>query len=400
MDTSTPVYAVEHLPAELADHTIESLYAMHGPERRWIYWLILAGIIGALGSLPLIQVDVSVRAPGVVRPVTERVELKTAVSGRISEVLARDNDSVTAGQILLVLATGDLDEQLHRQDVLRREKADILPDLQELLAAGEQAKDLRTISLQHERLQFQAQLDTYRLAEAKAASELVRYTTLANKGIATRQELDNARFEVERLQAESRLFREQGSTRWAARLKEEQTAHDDLVSSIRRLEEEKTRQVVRAPVNGVLVGFNGWSPSANVLAGQNLGAVSPVDRLQIESQVSARDIGLVRVGQSVRLQVDAFPYAQWGMLQGEVEAISGDLLGASAGTAGFFKVLIRPEATHLTLPNGLRGDLKKGLTLTARYVVARRSLLQILYDDASAWLNPQDSLHPPSTGHP
>jgi hypothetical protein len=47
----------------------------------------------------------------------------------------------------------------------------------------------------------------------------------------------------------------------------------------------------------------------------------------------------------------------------------------------------------------VRGDLKKGLTLTARYVVARRSLLQILHDDASAWLNPQDSRHPLSPGH-
>jgi membrane fusion protein, peptide pheromone/bacteriocin exporter len=63
-------------------------------------------------------------------------------------------------------------------------------------------------------------------------------------------------------------------------------------------------------------------------------------------------------------------------------------------------VLIRPAAAHLVLPNGVRGELKQGLTLTARYVVARRSLLQILYEDASAWLNPQENLGSLSTGHP
>lgn len=400
MESSTPTSSAALLPAELAGFTVESLHAMHGPERVAIYWLILAGVVGAVASLPLIKVDISVRASGLVRPVTERVELKTTVSGRISEVLVRDNETVKEGQRLLVLASGELDEQLRRQEALRIEKSALLADLRTLLSAGEQVEGLRTRSLRHELLQFQAQLDAYRLAGAKAGSELARYTTLANKGIATRQELDNARFEAERLAAESRLFREQTRSRWATRMKDEQTAHDDLVSSIRRLEEEKMRQEVLAPVDGVLLGFNGWSPGVHVLAGQSLGALSPTDELRVESRVSSRDIGLVNPGQRVRLQIDAYPYTQWGMMDGVVESIGADLLSDSAGAPGYFKVLIRPAVTHLALPNGVRGELKKGLTLTARYVVARRSLLQILYDDASAWLNPQDNLNPISTGHP
>lgn len=54
-----------------------------------------------------------------------------------------------------------------------------------------------------------------------------------------------------------------------------------------------------------------------------------------------------------------------------------------------FKVLVRPAATFVTLPNGLRGELKKGLTLSARFLVARRSIFQLLYEDISAWLDPQ-----------
>jgi HlyD family secretion protein len=93
----------------------------------------------------------------------------------------------------------------------------------------------------------------------------------------------------------------------------------------------------------------------------------------------------------VRLQVDAYPYTQWGMLSGVVEAIGGDLSiqQTAFSRESYFKVLIRPRATHLALPDGTRGELKKGLTLTARYVVGRRSLLQALYDDANVRLNPQ-----------
>lgn len=42
------------MPASLAQHTVESLYAEHGPQRPWIYWLVLAGLIGALAGLPLV----------------------------------------------------------------------------------------------------------------------------------------------------------------------------------------------------------------------------------------------------------------------------------------------------------------------------------------------------------
>lgn len=398
MDQSTPASPDELLPAALVGHTIESLHALHGPERGWTGWVILAGLIGALASLPLVRVDVAVRAPGIVRAVGDRVELKTTVSGRIRRVLAADNAWVDRGGPVLEIESGEIDEQLRRQRELQAEQAAIVADLRVLLGPEATPGGLQTAALLQERRQHQAQLDTYRLAEAKARSELARFTTLAAKGIATRQELDNARYEVERLEAESRLLREQAASRWATRLREEEARSADLMSAIRRLEEERSHYLVRAPVAGALVGFSGWAEGGRLLAGQVLGAVSPGGALRVDTQVSTRDIGRLRLGQAVRMQVDAFPYTQWGLLDGEVEAIGADLIGDANGAA-YFKVTIRPHATHLTLPNGVRGELRKGLTLTARYVVGRRSLLQILYDDASAWLNPQGALEQPLPGH-
>jgi HlyD family secretion protein len=354
-----------------------------------------------LGSLPFIQVDVSVRAPGIVRSQTERVELKAPVSGRIAEVLVHDNERVVEGQTVMVIAAGELDERLSRQLELRADREALLGDLQALLEAGELAQGIRSLALRHELAQFQVQLDAYRLAEAKAASELNRYVALADKGIATRQELDNVRYESERLRAESLLLREQTRTRWAARLKDEQIALADLASESRRMAEARSHHVVRAPATGVLVGFNGWRPGVQAVAGQPLGVISPSDALQVESFVSSRDIGQVAIGQTVRLQVDAFPYTQWGVLAGIVEAVGDDLLASEAQDApGYYKVLIRPARSQLSLPNGAVGKLRKGLTLSARYVVARRSLLQVLYDDASAWFNPMDSRNDFSRGHP
>ena len=76
MNTPPTPEAIPLLPALLAQHTVESLYAEHGPARPWIYWLALLGVTAALAALPLIEVDVTVRSPGVVRPATERTELR------------------------------------------------------------------------------------------------------------------------------------------------------------------------------------------------------------------------------------------------------------------------------------------------------------------------------------
>ena len=130
-------------PASLAEHTVESLYAGHGREQPWTYRLLLVGVIGALASLPFIKVDVSVRAPGMVRPAAERIELRLAVSGRVEQVLVRDNESVEAGQTLVVLASTDLDERLARNRALQEDRHELLGDLSELVSAMPGSDKLR-----------------------------------------------------------------------------------------------------------------------------------------------------------------------------------------------------------------------------------------------------------------
>lgn len=386
------------IPAMLSADTIEGLAAEQGPDQPWIYRLLLLGAALALASLPFVQVDVAVRSPGIIRAATERIELRSAASGRLEQVLVRDNETVQAGQPLLVLSAADVGERLARNRLLQQEYRARLSDLRQVTVlapafepgAPAGSAVWQTATCAEEWNGYRAQLAAYRLAEAKAGNEQARYATLAGKGIATQQELENARYEADRLRAETRLLQAQAQTRWQTRLEETSTALAGLVSEGQRLEEERRQGVVRAPVDGVLVGFIGWSAGGFVSAGQVLGSVSPDDALVVETQVSSRDAGLVRVGQPVRLQVDAYAYTWWGAVDGVVTAIGGDSFASDRAAPPGFKVLVRPAVTTLALPNGRRAELRKGLTVSARFLVARRSVLQLLYDEAGTWFNPQD----------
>lgn len=388
--------------AAIAPHTLESLEAEHGAARRWTYWTLLAATAATLALLPVAAVDVTVRARGMVRPAVERIELRAQASGRVQRVLARENERVSAGQVLLTLETRDLDERRKRNHQLQDEHRAMHRDLEQLIATFTDGSppaggspELATAVARQDLAQCAAQRRADDLAVVRARSALGRLETLADRGLSSRQELEDAQFEFERLQADAHARIQQTLARWETQVREEDVALAALVSEASRLEEERRLADVCAPASGVLVDCDGWSAGAVLVAGQLLGSVSPDEALVVEAQVSPADIGLVSVGQTVRLQVDAFPYTYWGTLPGEVVAVSGDLagVGGRAATQPAFKVTVRPGVTRWMARTGARAELRKGLTLTARFVVARRTLWELLRDEARGWVDPE-STHP------
>lgn len=71
------------VPAVMAQCTAESLRSERGGQI-WIYWLMLIGVLGSFVCLPLVEVDVSVSAPGIVRPATERSGLRVSLGRGIA----------------------------------------------------------------------------------------------------------------------------------------------------------------------------------------------------------------------------------------------------------------------------------------------------------------------------
>jgi membrane fusion protein, peptide pheromone/bacteriocin exporter len=386
------------IPIELAPYTIESLQVARYTPIRWVYGWLLTGLIITLLALPLIEVDVSVSAPGIVRPATERVDLRTSISGTVETVLARENERVAAGQPLLMLQTLGIDERLARNRERLEDRAQVITDLRSLatsvlvpdgsaISPPQPLPQLRTESLAQQHRYLRAQQDATAASLIKAQLELDRHNILGQRGLIPAQTLEHLALEVTRLTAEQRLHREQMLSQWSLRLREEEQMWRDLQSEQHRLEEERERHVLRAPREGILLGFVGLSAGGHILAGHVLGQLSPDDTLLIETFVSPRDVGLIRVGQPVKIQVDAFPYTHWGSLTGVVSAISGDLLTGER-REHLFKVTVVPEATTLRLPDGSATEIRKGLTLTARFFVSRRSVFQLLYDKAAYHFDP------------
>ena len=103
-----------------------------------------------------------------------------------------------------------------------------------------------------------------------------------------------------------------------------------------------------------------------------------------------KDIGYIKIGQEVRMQVDAFNYNEWGIISGKVVEIFNDitLINSQEGTLPYCKVICSIDNPYLTLKDGYRGELKRGMTMNCRFMLTKRTIFQLLYDRVDDWINP------------
>jgi membrane fusion protein len=104
--------------------------------------------------------------------------------------------------------------------------------------------------------------------------------------------------------------------------------------------------------------------------------------LRAQLSVPSSAIGFVQPGQGVRLAVDAFPYQRFGTVTGKVLTVAASTVN-SAGPNGtvvpVYPVTIALDQTALSA-YGRPAPLVSGMTLTARIVIGKQSLLQWLFD--------------------
>jgi HlyD family secretion protein len=98
------------------------------------------------------------------------------------------------------------------------------------------------------------------------------------------------------------------------------------------------------------------------------------------------EVGLLRKHHEVSFMIDTYNYNQWGTVKGQIIEIAEDIEYRDGSPV--FKVRCRLNKEHLQLKNGIRGRIKKGMTFTARFPIAKRSLWQLLYDKVDDWINP------------
>jgi membrane fusion protein, peptide pheromone/bacteriocin exporter len=366
-------------------NNLENLISQNKTKSFSIYLVLVLAVLVFIALLPLIKVDISSQSRGIVRSTTDNVPVSSIVSGHITWVKLHNNNTVKQGDTLIKISKQSLETERNTQDTLSVSVVGLLSDVTRILQG--KASNLQTASAREDYLKFLAHQNELQSKVAQAQANYTRNKGLYDKDIIAKVEYEKYLFELRFSNQALQSFVSQQKATWQNQKRDLEERVKNIHGSISKINVDAKNYLVLAPISGTIESFSGLQVGSNVVASQPIATISATNNLIVESNVSPSDIGLIQKNQKVKFQLDAFNYNQWGLLEGKVIDIDRNI--TIQGDQAFFKVRSSMNSTAMQLQSGYKTEVSKGMTLTTRYTITRRSLYQLLFDKVDDWLNPK-----------
>jgi len=201
----------------------------------------------------------------------------------------------------------------------------------------------------------------------------------------------NREQELKRQLAASEAEKSAFDLTWRQKMMEDllATSHDRDAQSEQLLKADRRHKLVTlvAPTDSVVLEIAKLSQGSVVREAETLFTLVQLDTtLESEVQIDSIDTGYVKVGDTARLKLDAFPFQKHGTLTGKIQTISEDAFRRdnqgnpsllAQGTDAFYLSRITFGKSKLkNMPE--QAKLLPGMTLTAEIVVGQRSVISYL----------------------
>ncbi len=142
----------------------------------------------------------------------------------------------------------------------------------------------------------QSNLATQEVNLKKYKLELDRIKTLTDKGLASQQDLDNAQTNYDATLAQMNTVRAQIQQQRA---------------SLSSVEYDVSKTTINAPMSGTVTQLNNEEGEKVLGTSYNIGSqimtISDLDAMECQVEVGETDVTLVKLGDTARIQIDAFP---------------------------------------------------------------------------------------------
>jgi len=383
--------------------------------------LVAAVLWAALGSI-----DVRVAGRGKLVNDARNIVVRTLEPGVLASVAIRPGQVVRKGDVIATLdptfAGADVAQLAQRElslraqvERLRRQAGDggsgvalaQQADQKALLAERQAAFDARMRQFEESLARLRASLDS-NAADQKVTAERVRslleleqmQDRLAPENFVSRsrvletrerrleaeRELTAARGRQHEIEREVRVTaaeRDSFSTAFKQRVREElsQTLRDNADAREQLTKAQRRAQLVTlvAPQDAVVLEVRQTSIGGVLNPSDVFATLVPLgEALLAEAEIDPADIAEVRVGDRVRLKLDAYPFQKYGVLEGRIQALSGDAvtLDAAASQPPRTVYLARVALSGKGLSHSATApSLLPGMTLTAEVIVGQRTIL-------------------------
>ena len=335
---------------------------------RAITWTLMSITVFGVGWLAIAKTDEIVSVTGKLEPLGVVKDVQVPVGGVVDEILVKDGERVSKGQILLRLDTeATLDRRTNSEQTIVFTKQQLnlkRVELKSSLDVNQTTQDVLAKRLILE----QDILKRYKQLLEQGASAELQYLTQKNKV----QEIEGqlAESKVERLRQESILQQD---------IRSLQSQLSDLQSKLTELNVNIRYQSIKSPVDGIVFDIQPKSSGFVAQTSEPVMKVVPFDELEARVEVPSKDIGFVSVGKPVDISIDSYPASDFGVLEGKVRSIGSDALPPDQNNNTYrFPADIQLNTQQLRLKDGSDLPLQVGMSLQANIKLRNVTYLQLL----------------------
>ena len=300
------------------------------------------------------------------------VPMAPRVSGYIKALNIADNQIVKAGELLVKIDDRDYQAKLQQAEA---ELAIAIANAGKNAGGEGVGQAMAQISMAQ--ANASAATSNIRQIEAnlqKARSDQERFRSLAAQNMASAQQLEAAETSVRAAEAQLKSARDSASaageqdTMYSAALRSAKSKVDAVRAQRELAAIQLADTSLNAPLNGMISKKN-VEIGQLVQPAQTLFSIVSTDDIWVVANVKETDIGKIKTGDKVDIEVDAYPGKK---IEGKVESISAAtgarfaLLPPDNATGNFTKVVQRvPVKIRLDASAGKQLPLRPGMSVLA-----------------------------------
>lgn len=352
-------------------------------------------------------------------PANRPQTVESAIPGRIQQWHVREGQYVHRGDTLLTLS--EIKEKFFDPQLLQRLREQIDAKSSSLGSKNQKAKALeRQIKALREAMQnkidqSKAKLEAERVRFQNAENQfernkklfeagnipLTKYQDIEYKFQGAKADFENARIELDRVEAEYLDKISKAESDFSNTLAEVFETEGDIAklrNEYANMQIRNQQYQVIAPQSGVVVKALKAGIGETIKENDAVCTIMPdANDLAVEMYIKAMDVPLVAKGRKVRIMFDGWPAIQFsgwpsvsvGTFGGQVEVI--DFVNSKPGE---FRILVIPDKTDETWPRQLRmGSGTKGWVMLNDVPVWFEIWRQLNGFPATLYEAPEDPLH-------
>lgn len=335
----------------------------------FLFFLIITLIIWSY----FFEIDVVLKAKGIVRPNKNISNIINVNGGKIAKINYENGKSVKKGQIIY-----EIDSFLYESEKkkIEKEMEKVKSDLQGVKLI---LQALNGNNLFEENNEYYNEYLNYNITLKKLQLDLHKKEKTYNNNLKLGSDfVSNSKlkelkdtYEFSKLDIEK--YKLEFLTKKQYLKKELQNKYENLKQTLDIANKNISLSKVVAPINGIIQVEKKVNTGDFINVNDILVTIFPEDfKTKIDIYLENKDINEIKIGQEAKYRIKALPYKEWGMAKGEIYKISED---SSLENEGKYLIEASLGTAYLRNRDGQEKKIKIGTLTDVRIVTRKKKIL-------------------------